>query len=564
MPRTPSRTGRSSTPADTGAAGTRSTQLRTVPERPSSDFLRQFAFVEGLKSKAERKKTRSWVTTQHYRRKRFEQSKAKEEDVEFEGKGQRRSTPSSRPGGSARSDDDRPPLAAEKGCAQSWLAMTEINGTSFLQRLLGSGRADPFNSYPVEATRDVHELVDHFYFVIPSLIHTYWQRAARRPRACWDLFNLYRMHEIPFLGMLHHAAHHLASMRGKHDSLQIIEFKQRSLAAVNRSLQRLEGPCDDWTLIGVGLLANAERVWGDRGIARMHWGALKRLLLERGGFPGVQHNPSMHTKLVWSFIALSWPTADGNPAYVDSFAEHTIAAPDSSVPDSPDAFRHSCEEFARFFNIRKNQVLGTLPSTPAQQKGLKTHHYRTTMFQEGSELQNALSNHEIGYKNPDKRRALDNCRMACLIHLNLIMADYGDFSTATEEFLRDLQEILDKDDDDSSLSAEHLLWTLLAAFPPKDHYERIWRMCRLVGVAKRTRAHTWIAIENALLAFLRLPDTIDGLEAVVSGWNREEFLKEVQRIDEAGSMAASFHQEYGREIPCSEGCQICPLKPTTF
>ena len=94
--------------------------------------------------------------------------------------------------------------------------------------------------------------------MIPSLIHRYWQRAAQRPRACWDLFNLYRMHEIPFLGMLHHAAHHLAGMRGQHDSLQIIEFKQRSLAAVNRSLRDLEGPCNDWTIIGVGLLANAE------------------------------------------------------------------------------------------------------------------------------------------------------------------------------------------------------------------------------------------------------------------------------------------------------------------
>jgi hypothetical protein len=66
------------------------------------------------------------------------------------------------------------------------------------------------------------------------------------------------MHEIPFLGMLHHAAHHMASMRGQTESLQIIEFKQRSLVAVNRRLQTLQGPCDDWTMIGVGLLANAE------------------------------------------------------------------------------------------------------------------------------------------------------------------------------------------------------------------------------------------------------------------------------------------------------------------
>jgi len=31
----------------------------------------------------------------------------------------------------------------------------------------------------------------------------------------------------------------------------------------------------------------------------MHWGALKRLLMERGGFPALKGNPIMHTKLVW-------------------------------------------------------------------------------------------------------------------------------------------------------------------------------------------------------------------------------------------------------------------------
>jgi hypothetical protein len=47
-------------------------------------------------------------------------------------------------------------------------------------------------------------------------------------------------------------------MKGQHESLQIIEFKQRSLIAVNQSLQHRERSFDDWTLIGVGLLANAE------------------------------------------------------------------------------------------------------------------------------------------------------------------------------------------------------------------------------------------------------------------------------------------------------------------
>ena len=58
--------------------------------------------------------------------------------------------------------------------------------------------------------------------------------------------------------MLHHAAHHLAGLRGHPSSLQTIDFKHRSLVAVNQSLQQKDGPYDDWTIIGIGLLANAE------------------------------------------------------------------------------------------------------------------------------------------------------------------------------------------------------------------------------------------------------------------------------------------------------------------
>lgn len=115
---------------------------RIALEQPPVGFEQQFAFVEGLNSKAERKKTRSWVTTQHYRRKRYEERTAEEgAGSKSKGKSRRRSTSSS-----SRSDDDQSQPAEAS--------------PPFLQRL-GSGRADPFNSYPIQATRDVHELVDH-------------------------------------------------------------------------------------------------------------------------------------------------------------------------------------------------------------------------------------------------------------------------------------------------------------------------------------------------------------------------------------------------------------------
>lgn len=150
------------------------------------------------------------------------------------------------------------------------------------------------------------------------------------------------------------------------------------------------------------------------------------------------------------------------------------------------------------------------------------------MFAEGGDLRLALTAIETGYASAHRRRAVDNCRMACLIHLNLVVAEHGEFSSVTEEYLQSLQQILDDDDDDSSLSAEHLLWTLLIMFKSPGHYERIWKMSRLVNIVKRARAPTWTTIEDALRAFLRMPESIEEVEVGLIGWDQAAFLQEVK------------------------------------
>ena len=75
-----------------------------------------------------------------------------------------------------------------------------------------------------------------------------------------DLFQLYRQDAVSFLGVLHHAAHHLA--KTQHGILgetsQTISFKYRSLKLLNERMAASKGPYDDGTIIAVGLLANAE------------------------------------------------------------------------------------------------------------------------------------------------------------------------------------------------------------------------------------------------------------------------------------------------------------------
>lgn len=232
---------------------------RQIPAKTTGKFHQQFEFVDGLKSKAERKKTRSFVTKQHYLRKKYIH---KESQHTTNSQFNRLTADSRIASGSSRLINEQT-VSSEDGDRTHLETLIKCNSGRQQQspRLitrLGGGRIDPFSSYPVPATRDVHELVDHYYFVIPSLVHRHWHRAVRRPRACWDLFNLYRKHKVTFLGMLHHAALHLATLRGQGKSLQAIELHHRSLAVVNESLRHLGGMCDDWTLLGIGLLANAE------------------------------------------------------------------------------------------------------------------------------------------------------------------------------------------------------------------------------------------------------------------------------------------------------------------
>ena len=232
---------------------------RQIPVRSSPSSHQQFEFVEGLKSRTERKKTRSFVTKQYYRRKKCVANEARQATSD---RTSRRGTTASLPAsGTSRPRCEQEVLSEEHDRARLETLVLLNSGrpprSPKLFARLGAGRVDPFSTYPITATRDVHELVDHYYFVIPSLVHRHWHRAVRKPRACWDLFNLYRKHEIPFLGMLHHAALHLATLRGQREP-RTIELRQRALVAVNEGLRRLDGLCDDWTLLGVGLLANAE------------------------------------------------------------------------------------------------------------------------------------------------------------------------------------------------------------------------------------------------------------------------------------------------------------------
>ncbi len=143
-------------------------------------FPQQFEFVEGLQGKAERRKTRSWVTKQHYRKKRYESAKVKPADVSIDARVKH--------GKQSASCSNRSTIDTEDTCQSEGDHRSECEDVIRLNpgatvifhvKRIGGGRADPFNSYPVPATRDVHQLVDHCETVI-SILARFIQTDASR------------------------------------------------------------------------------------------------------------------------------------------------------------------------------------------------------------------------------------------------------------------------------------------------------------------------------------------------------------------------------------------------
>jgi Fungal specific transcription factor domain len=517
-------------------------------------YHKEFQFIDA-KDKSGRKKSRTHVTKEFYRERRWKQvykheaskSPSPEEKslarpdfvvsvITLDKLQQAQSNTSGSAALERRKSPKAPSHKLDEIKSRLQLPRTGVPDSTWPspRSLLGAGRLDPFQTYPIESTWEVHQLVDHYHFVIPSLLHKHWGRSISHPMPIMDLFQVYRQDPVPFLGMLHHASHHLAKLKnGETETPQILDYKYRTIKLLNERLAATQGPYDDGTIVGAGLLANAERIWGDKNIARMHWDAVKRMILDRGGFPAFKDNHLVHTKLIWSFIALSGVSPAGNPAFIDSFAESVADEHKSEGTPLKSAFHRSCDEFLDFFVQRKADAIKAIPTSQADSEHHSKFPLRCQSFNPGTRMYVALAQVETGYSSPDKRRAVDNCRMACLLYLNTVIAEYGNFTAKTEKFLETFAHFVEDDDLDCTLSAEHLLWALIRGIEDEPHNERVWMMSRMVGVLKRSDQKTWADVEEALRLFLVMPEDGSELMARLAGWDTESVRVSIMSFSDA-------------------------------
>lgn len=145
-------------------------------------FHREFQFIDSQeKPEAARQKTRKHVTKEFYREKRYLQFHSQESHALPFSNSRPHSVPefvvSVTTLNEPPTDSREPRVTSDDGAIEHSSDQNESSATEQGQRpndvtdhdsgqsspvsLLGAGRVDPFRSYPIEATGDVHELVDH-------------------------------------------------------------------------------------------------------------------------------------------------------------------------------------------------------------------------------------------------------------------------------------------------------------------------------------------------------------------------------------------------------------------
>ncbi|KAJ6020783.1 hypothetical protein N7540_006287 [Penicillium herquei] len=322
--------------------------------------------------------------------------------------------------------------------------------------------------------------------------------------------------------MLYHSARHKESLHNDHRGEALsLEFKIKTLREVNQQVtkSRAQGDHPDaGTVLAIYQLAIAERMWGDINTFRLHWRAMYDIIDARGGAEAFTTDELMYTKVLWNCFAL----LNARDGYFNcpSNTLAPMANYDFDIPTK--SMIENCHFFSQSFTDRRTSILRLQPNSETELLLLcEAYPRRVRAFQPGTAIHQALRKASqkslkpltVGDLVPNRsikiagdRLRTDNCRLACIIYLNLLLLNIGDCSDFTEDFLDSLEESLTRDK--HMISPEYLLWTLLRAPHPvtlKTSRELWARVIQIMAVVKRARYQSVICYQEVMFLFLQLP-----------------------------------------------------------
>ncbi|KAF2798063.1 hypothetical protein K505DRAFT_414633 [Melanomma pulvis-pyrius CBS 109.77] len=349
---------------------------------------------------------------------------------------------------------------------------------------LGSGFSDPFASYALVLSHDEHRLVYHYATLIPSLFRKYWQHHVGNIILATDLFQLYTREPASLRAMLFEAACHRAILC---DLPYPIEYEN---LAIHEIVHNLECPTVG-TILATGLLANIKRRSNQPFL--IHWRAAQQMITNHGGLLSFRYDPLLFTKHTWNAIALSGSS--------------------HGLPDEPDD-GEAYEKLHDLIVKRKAKTLKILPTSQAEVER-QDDSIRVKAFKNQTELKRLLKYISESIADYEEAPSVkESCRMAIVIFLTSAMEDTGDFAPATKAYLESVTKHLDRKTDDSALSPEHLLWSLIRLsflYPESNKCIEFWvSAVDMTAAWKRLRVADRQAMQVSLWASLELPEMVEG------------------------------------------------------
>ncbi|KAE9365587.1 hypothetical protein N431DRAFT_102171 [Stipitochalara longipes BDJ] len=187
----------------------------------------------------------------------------------------------------------------------------------FVRTVLGTGRIDPFRSYPIEADRYEHQLADHYASICCQAFPTEKETGYSRLLTKW--IPLCMTNEMAFKSLLFGAEIHSRGITGGFAwSPRAIRLSMESCALLRKEIEKPNPVISDAMIATVINLSVVELSYGgQRSKYDNHMSGLEQMIRLRGGVENLESNGYMKGMVIWAnqiggrYPKLHAHTADG-------------------------------------------------------------------------------------------------------------------------------------------------------------------------------------------------------------------------------------------------------------
>lgn len=369
-----------------------------------------------------------------------------------------------------------------------------------IREVLGAGRVDPFQTFPVRADRSMSELMDHYVTILPAIFSGI---RARKPIISPDLYRIAITHQASVHAMTAYASKSLDVLRRSDTSTLTLSHTMRAVQGVNESLLAISKGRDDrdnGVILAIALLAFAELRFGRHDVARQHWIGLRVFLRYRGGFSAIRCNHSLKVALAWNSTVWSSSRYSKNVGSLD--------LPSLVEPETREDLYLACQDFITYFHqLNDNSYSHSVYSEP-DDLSHTTYPYKysstarkVSLFAPGTPFHRLFAPGSDNLVGLSQRRTSDACRMPCLLYINAVVLEYANAPYLIDCFFSNLNNAFYEDNPLNCVSPEYFLMQLLLGIDgaEKENEKRLYTVTRLAYVAKRLRKSSFEMARSALL-----------------------------------------------------------------